>query len=312
MAAPAAPVVVEGGALAALTGFLLLAVLVWASLFALQKFYSYTLGAVVRGLAGLIDKAVPFYDLGSATVGKIDDGVQVAIGSALSAAERNVSRTWSALAWVVRETGDTLELFAHATVEAFHSLTHGEIPAQIRSNVIPNTVRLGQATAALGASVLGLRATLYAQVGGLEARVARAVAAAQAAAGQLRDVDIPALRDLVDAAGARVGALGRYVHGALDRRIGRLEQAVTGAALAAGVLAVIARYAPWVRCSNVGKVGKAICRTDTGLLDALLLGLTVYAGSQSVVRFANGMLAAEDEMVGVLERLIVELGDAAN
>lgn len=307
MAAPAAPVVVEGGALAAVTGWLILAVLIWCALFGLQKFYTYTLGAVVRGLAGLIDKAVPFYDLGSSTVGKIDDGVQAAIGAALSAAEANVSRTWAGLTWIVRETGETLELFAHATVEAIHALTHGEIPAQIRANVIPQTVATWQAIGGLGSSIIGLRATVYAQAAALEHDLDRLFGQARAGIDALRRETIPALRRELAGVEADLGRLDRYARGTLDRRLGKVEAKVAGAAVAAGVLAVIARYAPWVRCSNVGKLGRTVCRTDTNLLESLLAGSLLVAGSLSLAQFARELAEPTELVMGGLEGFVREL-----
>lgn len=287
MAAPAAPLVVEGGALAALTGALILACLAWVVLFGVQKFYDATLGALLHGVARLIDRAVPFYDLGSATVGKANQAVQVAIGAALDAAETSAARTWQALAWVVRETGETLELFAHATVDAIHALTNGEVPAQIRAAVAPLSVRQTLAQMAQQFDLARLRATLYAQVGALAADLDRTFGYARAGIDALTRQALPAIRREAAATAATVGALNGYVRGTLDRRIGRIEQAVTGAALAAGVLSVLARYAPWVRCSNVGKLGRAVCRTDTGLLDSLLAGSLLIVGSLSLEQMAR-------------------------
>lgn len=109
----------------------------------------------------------------------------------------------------------------------------------------------------------------------------------------------------------RIGALERGAHatrsrlGKLERRFGRKAFAAS-VATALGVLGL-----SWTRRSCVKKNNELLCKTDFGALEALLAGAVLAIGSQSVVRFANGMLAAEDEMVGVLERMIVELGDTA-
>jgi hypothetical protein len=307
MAAPAAPLVVEGGAVAAVTGALILALLLWATLFGLQKFYTYTLGAVIRGIAHLLDKIVPFYDLGSSTIGKLDDGVQYSIGLALTAAERSVARTWQGLTWIVRETGDTLEFFAHATVEALHAITHGEIPAQVRAQAQPATQAIADLRRSTSATLSTLRAQIATAVHGVELELDRLFGQARAGIDALQRNAIPRLAQELAGVRARVGALGGYVHGALDRRIGRLEGRIAGSAIAAGALAAIYARVPWIRCSNVGKLGRAACRTDTGLLDALLAGSLLIIGTISLEQMARELREPTDLVMSGVEGFVREL-----
>lgn len=109
----------------------------------------------------------------------------------------------------------------------------------------------------------------------------------------------------------RIGSLERGAHatrsrlGKLERRFGRKAFAAS-VATALGVLGL-----SWTRRSCAKRNNELLCKTDFGALEALLAGAVLAIGAQSVVRFAEGMLAVEDEMVGVLERMVVELGDTA-
>lgn len=311
MAAPAAPVVVEGGALAAVTGALILALLLWAVLLGLQKFYTYTLGAVIRGLAHLIDKAVPFYNLGSATVGKLDDGVQYAIGLGLTSAERSVARTWAGLTWIVRETGDTLELFAHATVEALHAITHGEIPAQVKATVASPAKALAELRSSTAASLSAVRSQIAAATRSVELELDRTFGRARAGIDALTRQSIPALHRELDGLEARVAGLGNYAHRTLDRRIGRLETKLAGSALAAGALAAVWARVPWLRCSNVGKLGRTVCRADSSLLDALLAGGLLIVGTVSLEQMARELREPTSLVMGGVEGFVRELRELA-
>jgi hypothetical protein len=85
------------------------------------------------------------------------------------------------------------------------------------------------------------------------------------------------------------------------KRLSRVELllGVTGAAaLVARALGVTS--ANCVRKGNLGKVARRICGLDSSLVDLLLLEATVIVGAISVVEFAEGMLAIEDEAVKIL------------
>jgi hypothetical protein len=85
------------------------------------------------------------------------------------------------------------------------------------------------------------------------------------------------------------------------KRLARLELLLG----AAGAAALVARAlggvtANCVRKGNIGKVARRICGLDSNLLDLLLIEATVIVGAISVVEFAEGMLAIEDEAVKIL------------
>ena len=306
MAAPAAPVVVEGGALAAVTGALILAVLVWATLFCLQQFYSYTFGALLQKLADALD-FIPRVDLGSRTVGKIDKFVQGQIGRALSGAETAVSRTWYALGWLARQTAATVELLAQSTLQAFENLTRADIPTIVKTTVTVPARKLSGEVAALRKQIATAAATVRAQAIALERDLDRTFGLARNGIDALRRIDLPAVRAKAAAAAAAAATLGRYVYGPLDRRLSRLEKLAVGSAVTAGVLAALARFAPWVRCSNVGKLGRAVCRSDARFLESLLANALLLAGSLSLAQMARELREPTGLVMGGLGRLVREL-----
>lgn len=54
----------------------------------------------------------------------------------------------------------------------------------------------------------------------------------------------------------------------------------------------------WLRCSNVNRVGKALCGFDRALLDALLAGLAVWLGTLSLEAFAKDVKAVTGTIEG--------------
>lgn len=91
------------------------------------------------------------------------------------------------------------------------------------------------------------------------------------------------------------------------RRLKRLER-LTAAGVAAGAVALaLGRLGlGWIRCRNVTKAGKRLCGMDTALLDELLLGTVAIIGAASVVEFAKGLQAIEDEAIAVMGKLVRE------
>jgi len=98
----------------------------------------------------------------------------------------------------------------------------------------------------------------------------------------------------------RIGVKPREWTGVL-KRLKRLEKVAAGLGTAGLVLAALRRLRlGWLRCSNVGKVGRRLCGLDGSLLDSLLLDTVAILSVLSVVEFAEALLAVEDEAVKVL------------
>lgn len=93
----------------------------------------------------------------------------------------------------------------------------------------------------------------------------------------------------------------------LRKRVARLERL-----LAAGLgIAVVARALArmrlgWIRCNKVGRLGRAACGLDEGLLESMLTDALAIFGAVSIVEFANGLRAVEDEALGIMGRLVRE------
>lgn len=98
--------------------------------------------------------------------------------------------------------------------------------------------------------------------------------------------------------GSRTGGRDLVARREIDRlwkRVRRLDKRILGAGAAALTWASIARLRlGWLRCGNVGKFGRAVCRMDSRLLDALLFESLLISGSLSIVEFAK-------ELQGVTE-----------
>lgn len=188
---------------------------------------------------------------------------------------------------------------AHDALNAVTRLVHVtrqfDTPAKIITKVVagPGGKALAQA---VRAATLPLRFELTTFEKATRAEL-RALEAGIAATG---DVALP-----VPAVGAEAlrGALAK-----IRARLRRLENdkgLLVGTGLVAAALTRLGLQT--IRCDNVKKWNRQVCRTDPALLDALLGSLAIVVGAQSVVRFANAMIAVEDEMVDVLESMIVEL-----
>jgi len=91
------------------------------------------------------------------------------------------------------------------------------------------------------------------------------------------------------------------------KRLRALERKI-GVPVALGVVATaLARLGlGWIRCNRVKRLGKAACGIDDSLIDKLLLDTLAIFGLVSIVEFAEGLLAIEDEAVSIMGALVRE------
>jgi hypothetical protein len=91
------------------------------------------------------------------------------------------------------------------------------------------------------------------------------------------------------------------------KRLRALERKI-GVPVALGVVATaLARLGlGWIRCNKVKRVGKGVCGLDDSLIDKFLLDALAIFGVISIVEFAEGLLAIEDEAVGIMGHLVRE------
>lgn len=94
------------------------------------------------------------------------------------------------------------------------------------------------------------------------------------------------------------------------KRLGALERIGLGALAGTAVVAVTRRFG-WVRCGNVGRVGRALCSTDRSLLDSLLSGSLLIVGTISLAQMARELHEPTElvmDGVGGLVRELREIG----
>lgn len=117
-----------------------------------------------------------------------------------------------------------------------------------------------------------------------------------------------------------VGVLGRDLHG-LEAKVSQLARKLTPAAIVALIGATIFKDfgLGWLRCGNVGNVGKALCGLGTDLIDALLIATLAIEGTVSLESIAHELVGLADtfvpsslgffrEMAGVPTRTAQEQG----
>lgn len=232
--------------------------------------------------------------------------VNAVFSSAALRLEGAISQTWHVLAYLIEQTGaaiwDATQVGARALwlVETKYSL-----PA-----LWARVAKLGYA-AAHGAKITNVDRRTFTTVAGVtKAQLARVNRRLDALEGRVKAAAI-AVPGAIALPFPRIGALERGAH-ATKARLGKLERRFGRKAFAASVATALGVLGlSWTRRTCAKRNNELLCKTDFGALEALLAGAVLAVGAQSVVRFAEGMLAAEDEMVGVLERMIVELGDTA-
>lgn len=107
------------------------------------------------------------------------------------------------------------------------------------------------------------------------------------------------------------GEIGGIVRGRLagiNGRVGRLEKIVLGAGAVALVTRALAKLRlGWLRCSNVGKVGRRLCGMDASLLEDLLSASLLIVGSISIVQLAEELQGVMDDAVTGFEAFVREL-----
>jgi hypothetical protein len=73
------------------------------------------------------------------------------------------------------------------------------------------------------------------------------------------------------------------------------------------VAAALARLGiGWIRCNRVRRVGKGVCGLDDSLIDQWLLGALAIFGTVSIVEFAEGLEAVEEEAISILGAFVRE------
>lgn len=230
--------------------------------------------------------------------------VNAVFSSAALRLEGAISSTWHVLAYLIEQSGAAIW---EATQVGAKALWYVEVKYPLAA--LSFLAHKGVQAAGAGAKVTNVTVQKVYQTG----RIAKAQLASLDHRLDVLEGRVKAAAIAVPGAIAlpfpRIGALERGAH-ATKARVGKLERRFGRKAFAASVATALGVLGlSWTRRTCAKRNNELLCKTDFGALEALLAGAVLAVGAQSVVRFAEGMLAAEDEMVGVLERMIVELGD---
>jgi hypothetical protein len=255
-------------------------------LLALNKAYSFTLGALLRTLAAMfrsLSFRIPLVGgrIGLAFIGDAIDGVDhyvlLAIGSGIVATEKGLHALIGWMTWLLQETADQVAGLAEDTAHAFNYVRSHLVPTALKAALL-----LPSAAIALLQSQVGqllrhptqiIHATtrvlapglssLRARVDSLEKRLAATGAAAVSGVAQL-----PAVITVPN-----VTAIPGDIYRGIDdvrKRIGNVARVLTPAGIVGLVgAAVLSQFElGWLRCKGVGRVGKGLCGLS-GLIETL-------------------------------------------
>lgn len=269
--------------------------------------YRVTFGAMLQALAALfraINIHVPWVgSLGLGTVAdaidRVDHAILHGIGVAIHASEHGLSRIWAFTAYTLSELGDALGYLAEQTEAAIRAIVISTIPRLLREAQHLATAPLAAALAALRAASRAAEAELARELHRARVATTGALAAALVRLHAL-EADVIAIpgrigREVADLRGYTVKQLRRAL-----RRIGTLEGLLTVAGLTALVSSVLIRLgAGWVRCSKVGRVGRAVCGLDESLLSSVLADSLAIFGTLSLLELAREL----EEGIGDIQGL---------
>lgn len=256
-----------------------------------------TFGALLVSLASLfraINIHVPWVgSLGLGSVGdaieRVNHSVLHGIGVAIKASEAALAKVWQVTAYTLEEIGATVGDLAEQVEKALHALVAATIPRLIHD-------ARHAVTAPLETAIGRIRHAEQAA----EARLGRAINAAKLSAAAALATALVRLHALETHAAALPGLVGREVGDLRGwtakqlrralRRVERLEGLLTAVGLTALVATVLGRLGlGWTRCSKVGRVGKAVCALDEGLLEDALTGALAIFGTISLIELAYEM-----------------------
>lgn len=265
--------------------------------------YSYTIGAVIRGVITALDKVGVNTPVGrlslasaAAPLAAVDNAIRHGLGLGVQSTQWAWHRLWHWTAYAVQHPGQVLGDVAEQTLAAFQTLRRHTIPTLLTVALGPiaglaysardRIAGIAKDVATLAAHPLRLLHQLAARLEALTSRVDRvvthtitqvvtkAVAVPGAAVGRL-ELEVGALRKWVrDHAGTVVGVT-----------------AGTVAAVALGRLGL-----GWTKCAKVTRLGKRLCGMDENLLEDVLAGTLAITGTVSLVELARDMQAITPEV----------------
>lgn len=264
--APAAPLI--GGAAWLLIGLGVL--LTYLVLFGLKHGYDYSLGSLLTKLAQLTSHV---WLVGGSIAHAIDAAnhwVEDRLAQGLASSELVVAKWWHGMEWIVRTTGDVLEQFGADVHGAFDALVHGTVPTVVKGTTEPLKQALAKAERALSSQAATLEHDLTKRAKAIEGTMAADFGAAWRGIDHITGSVLGALAHTLTVAETDLANLRDYLGRTFGARLKAIEELLAGGLIAAIGLSIVSRLFPFLRCTNVQKAARSLCRFPTQLLESLL------------------------------------------
>lgn len=278
----------------------------YIALLGLNYGYSYTIGAVLRGLF----LALNFSFLGhkinlGGPFDSLDHWIRGKIAAGLDSVETTMGAFYHQLGDLTRATFETFAWFATTSAQALRNLTHATIPGLIEGQVKPIRDRAGRTTKAQDARARG---EARARAAGIEAGVRDLRGeklARERGIDRIDKVELPRIRARVKADEGLIARERAYTHRVLNKRLSLLERLLGVGAIGGIAAAVLTRLFPYWQCSNVRRFNKQLCRSPLGSLD-FLFGL---AGAATLVLDPKEVIKVGTELEHVLDGAFRKMSD---
>jgi hypothetical protein len=267
--------------------------------YGLREAWGHTIGHGLRWLANEIEDVGislgwfgsihPFGFLASA-LRSVDHVVAHALAVAALNTENAATTMWHMTAsvfwWTVHETKSL-------AVDTFHAIEHAV------TVTVPDAAKWARREAVSEAHRLVHREAALRRAADAELRHLAHVADADALHG------IRAAEHALDWSEAEVGHIGREING-LRARLRAIERALSPAAIVALIGATIFKTFDlgWLRCSNVGRMGRFLCGLPLGLLEDLFAVEIIALVASDICDFANSVETIALRFQGALFALV--------
>lgn len=232
-----------------------------------------------------------------------------AIGQGIQATQWAWHKNIRWLTYVFQETAEAIAYTAEETRNALHFLRHYAIPLAVGVALGPTAAIV----ALLRKQVLALAKDAAHVATSIVHEVPKVIQRVEHVATTVTRTVYVTVPAAVAAAVAipfpRIGTLEREAQSARSN-IAKLRRTLTVSGIAGLVAAAVGALGfGWVRCSRVGRLGKAVCGMNENLLESLLAGALLIASTISIVEFAKSCQAFTDAVETPLRDFVRELRD---
>lgn len=267
--------------------------------------WTHTLGYLLQALAGALAFSIPLgfrskrIDLGG-PVRALDHAIVTAIQNWADGAEIEMGYCLHGLGLLAEAIGQAIDTLAHETSETIDALVRVHLPKRLKLLAVPGSLALYIARAVADAihhAIPAVRKEIHVVTHDIPRVTVKVIRQAAAGAATIPGWVIHIPREL---RGLETQA------GRLSKRIGRVEALVGATAMAAVLANVLGVSARCIRRGNLGRAARSICGLDPSLLEDLLVGGLAIIGTVSVVEFAEGLRAIEDETLKLASGLVKE------